>query len=140
MANFTTERVDQNLRDTLQANAPQYSTGARWWAEFKLARTFTVDDPRSGRLIAVVAEEMYIDRFVNSNRNFALDFDPSPAPVSVTHPAIDSDISSTLDFDPGPALDYATDSASNSVFDNSHDSDLDEAMENVNSLFYSSKL
>ncbi|GBP47515.1 hypothetical protein EVAR_30603_1 [Eumeta japonica] len=43
---FTTERVNQDLQDTLEANALPYSTIAHWCAEFKRERIYSKDDPR----------------------------------------------------------------------------------------------
>ncbi|GBO99529.1 hypothetical protein EVAR_698_1 [Eumeta japonica] len=58
LKHFTTERVAQDLQDTLGANAPLYSTIVHGCVEFKSERTSTKDDPRSGHPTTIVTEEM----------------------------------------------------------------------------------
>ncbi|GBP97389.1 Putative uncharacterized protein FLJ37770 [Eumeta japonica] len=75
LENFTTERVNQDLQDTLGANAPPSSVVARWYTEFKRRKTSTKDDLRTSLPTTVVTEESKRSRrSVLSDRHVTLRF------------------------------------------------------------------
>ncbi|GBP80071.1 hypothetical protein EVAR_88401_1 [Eumeta japonica] len=56
--NFTKESVNQDLQDTLGANASTCPTVLAWCVKLKRTKTSTNDHPRSDRPTTVVTEEM----------------------------------------------------------------------------------
>lgn len=85
MKNFTTEQVNQDLRNTLGVHALPYSTVARWCAEFKRGRTSTNDDPRSGRPATSVSEEIIkkVEKIVLADRRVTVRFVAEELKISI---------------------------------------------------------
>ena len=55
---FTSKEMKEEIDLTLGDSSPSYSTVKQWVAEFKMGRTSTSDERRSGRPVKVTTSEM----------------------------------------------------------------------------------
>lgn len=71
---FTPKEIKEEMDGTLKEAAPSYSMIKRWVSEFKMGRTSTHDEPRSGRPVEVTTPEMIekIHKIVLGDRRLKL--------------------------------------------------------------------